>query len=100
MHNAIAFCPAGREVIEIEAGEILLADGQDGIAISVSDNGPGIDGKNREKIFEPFFTSRPDGTGLGLAIVRQTIEEHHGSITVDTGRRGGARFTIQLPLPA
>lgn len=99
VQNAIAFCPADREVIEIEAEEIRLPDGQDRIAISVSDNGPGVEEKNREKIFEPFFTSRPDGTGLGLAIVRQTIEEHHGTIAVDSGRRGGARFTILLPLP-
>lgn len=99
MHNAIAFCPPGREVIEIEAGEVRMPDGQDGISIAISDNGPGVEEKNREKIFEPFFTLRPDGTGLGLAIVRQTIEEHHGSITVDSGRRGGARFTIQLPHP-
>lgn len=100
IHNAIAFCPPGREVIEIEAGEARMPDGQDGISIAISDNGPGVEEKNREKIFEPFFTLRPDGTGLGLAIVRQTIEEHHGSITVDSGRRGGARFTIQLPHPA
>jgi len=100
IHNAIAFCPPGREVIEIEAGEAQMPDGQDGISIAISDNGPGVEEKNREKIFEPFFTLRPDGTGLGLAIVRQTIEEHHGSITVDSGRRGGARFTLQLPHPA
>jgi two-component system, NtrC family, sensor histidine kinase PilS len=100
IHNAVAFCPPGREVIEIDSGEVRLPNGQEGIAISVSDNGSGVEEKNREKIFEPFFTSRPDGTGLGLAIVRQTIEEHHGTIAVDTSRRGGARFTLQLPLPA
>ncbi len=100
IQNAIAFCQPGREIIEIEAEEISLPDGQDRIAISISDNGPGVEEKNRERVFEPFFTSRPDGTGLGLAIVRQTVEEHQGSISVDTGKRGGARFTIHLPLPA
>ncbi len=100
IQNAIAFCPPGREVIEIEAEEIRLPDGQDRFSITVSDNGPGVEEKDRERIFEPFFTSRPDGTGLGLAIVRQTIEEHQGSISVSTGRRGGARFTLLLPLPA
>jgi signal transduction histidine kinase len=55
---------------------------------------------SREKIFEPFYTSRPDGTGFGLAIVRQTLEEHHGVIEVAVGSLGGARFTLFLPLPA
>jgi len=100
MQNAIAFCPAGREIIEVEAEEIHLPDDQDRIAISISDNGPGVEEKNRDKIFEPFFTLRPDGTGLGLAIVRQTMEEHYGSITITTSKRGGARFTLLLPLPA
>jgi two-component system sensor histidine kinase PilS (NtrC family) len=100
IQNAIVFCPPEREVIEIEAEIIRQADGQENVSISISDNGPGVPEKMREKIFEPFYTSRPDGTGLGLAIVRQTMEEHHGSIRVDTGRRGGARFTLLLPLPA
>jgi len=70
------------------------------VVISVLDNGPGVPEDTREKIFEPFFTTRADGTGLGLAIARQTIKEHRGTISVSTGRLGGARFSIQLPLPS
>jgi two-component system sensor histidine kinase PilS (NtrC family) len=99
IHNAILHCPPGREQIEIEAESRPAPDDQEMIVISISDNGPGVPEDNREKIFEPFYTTRADGTGLGLAIARQTVREHRGTIAVDAGRLGGARFTIQLPLP-
>ena len=100
IQNALAFCPPGREAIEIKAAVVRRPQGQEGAAISISDNGSGVPENSREKIFEPFYTSRPDGTGLGLAIVRQTLEEHHGVIDVAVGSLGGARFTLFLPLPA
>ncbi|KAB2888608.1 MAG: PAS domain S-box protein [Desulfobulbaceae bacterium] len=100
IHNAVLFCPPGREQIEIEADIVSSPDGQEMAAISVHDNGPGVPENSRERIFEPFFTTRADGTGLGLAIARQTVSEHKGSITADSSRLGGARFTIRLPLPA
>lgn len=100
IQNALAFCPPGRELIEVDADEIKGNDSSDTILITVSDNGPGVPAENMEKIFEPFFTSRADGTGLGLAIVRQIIEEHEGEITVDESPLGGARFNVYLPLPS
>lgn len=100
IHNAILFCPPGRERIEIEAAIADDGHGGESAVIMIHDNGPGVPENNRERIFEPFFTSRADGTGLGLAIARQTVNEHHGSIAVDTSRLGGACFTIRLPLPA
>jgi signal transduction histidine kinase len=100
IQNALAFCPPGRELIEIDADEIRKSDAGDTIRITVVDNGPGIAEENKEKIFEPFFTSRADGTGLGLAIVRQIITEHDGEITVDGSLLGGARFSVYLPLPS
>jgi len=69
------------------------------IVIEIGDNGPGIPVHLREKVFEPFYTSRADGTGLGLAIVRQTIYEHQGIIEIGRCEPCGTRFTIQLPLP-
>ncbi len=96
--NAIAFCPPGNELIDILAQEITL-DGKSYIEISISDNGPGFTMKNREMIFEPFYTSRTDGTGLGLAIVQRTIEEHNGEFLLESSQWGGARFTLRLPLP-
>jgi len=99
IQNGLAFCPAGEECITITAHETKTANDSEAIEISISDNGPGIDENMREQIFEPFFTTRADGTGLGLAIVKQTINEHHGTISVENCDTGGGKFTITLPLP-
>jgi two-component system, NtrC family, sensor histidine kinase PilS len=99
IQNGVAFCPPEREHIDIEAKEQEQENGQGGVIIDISDNGPGINPNLHERIFEPFFTQRTDGTGLGLAIVKQTIQEHQGTIKIGISRSGGARFTIHLPLP-
>jgi nitrogen fixation/metabolism regulation signal transduction histidine kinase len=66
------------------------------VRVSVIDNGQGITSENVERIFEPYFTERPDGTGLGLAIVKRIIEEHNGQIIAGNDDSGGARFDIIL----
>ena len=99
INNAVVQCPTGQEKIKITAREQEDADGQVNIVIEIGDNGPGIPVHLREKVFEPFYTSRADGTGLGLAIVRQTIYEHQGIIEIGSCEPCGTRFTIQLPLP-
>ncbi len=80
-------------------GEISLnaraAEGS--VQIEVADSGPGVPPELRERVFEPFFTTRARGTGLGLAIARQIIEAHGGRIEVAEGSGGGALFRIQLP---
>ncbi len=68
------------------------------IEISVRDNGPGVAPEHRERIFEPFFTSRADGTGLGLAVVRSVARSHGGDAWLRQNRRSGAEFVIRLPL--
>ncbi|MBZ6077784.1 response regulator [Microvirga puerhi] len=67
--------------------------------IQISDTGPGIPPEMRERIFEPFFTTKPvgSGTGLGLAIAYSVVEAHRGTIAVDEGPLGGARFTVKIP---
>jgi len=70
----------------------------DAIRIAISDSGCGIAAANLERIFEPFFTTKGErGTGLGLFITKQIVDEHQGSITVDTGSHG-TTFVISLPL--
>lgn len=69
----------------------------DFIEIAFYDDGSGINEEQIEQIFEPYVTTKAKGTGLGLAIVKKIIEEHGGSIWVDTRRKVGAGFIIQLP---
>ncbi len=75
------------------------AEGPDYV-VSIEDTGSGIEPALRERVFEPFWTTRPagEGTGLGLAIARQILEEHGGTIQAGTSELGGASFTIRLPL--
>jgi nitrogen fixation/metabolism regulation signal transduction histidine kinase len=82
-------------------GQVIIATrrSDDGhVLLEVRDNGPGIPPETRERVFDPYYTTRGDGTGLGLAIVKKTILEHGGTITCDESKEGGAMFRIQLPL--
>jgi signal transduction histidine kinase len=68
--------------------------------LSVTDEGPGVPLEERDRIFEPFYRTRPSstGTGLGLHLARQVVERHGGSIDVADVERGGACFRVRLPL--
>ncbi len=66
--------------------------------ISVIDRGSGIDPKNLENIFNPFFTTKPEGVGLGLAVVSKIVEDHGGEISVDSTLGEGSVFLIRLPM--
>ena len=65
--------------------------------VSVDDNGPGIPEASRERIFQPFFTTRSQGTGLGLAIVQKIVVMHNGRVIVADARGGGASIQISIP---
>ena len=94
IHNAM------HAMQERQRGRIDLAsrrvDG--GVCMTVHDEGPGIPPEQREQIFAPFFTTRPDGLGLGLNICRTIVEAHGGFITVDSAAGGGAAFSFTLPV--
>jgi signal transduction histidine kinase len=66
--------------------------------ISVEDNGPGISTADRERVFQPFFTTRARGTGLGLSLVQKIVVMHDGRVAVGTSRAGGASIEVTLPL--
>jgi signal transduction histidine kinase len=66
--------------------------------IQLSDNGPGIPESLKDKIFQPFFTTKEEGTGLGLSIVERIIHEHGGQIHIQPSEAMGATFVIQLPI--
>jgi two-component system sensor histidine kinase PilS (NtrC family) len=67
-----------------------------GVALRVSDDGPGIPAEIRDRLFDPFFTTKPGGSGLGLSIVHRAIEAHSGFVFVDSDDRG-TRVTVLLP---
>jgi two-component system sensor histidine kinase HydH len=69
----------------------------DMVEIAVIDRGPGIDPKNIESIFNPFFTTKSSGVGLGLAIVSKIVDEHGGSISVKSEPGGGSVFRVYVP---
>lgn len=64
------------------------------ITIDVEDSGPGIKPEHAEKIFLPFFTTKPDGSGVGLSLARQIMLVHRGNISAGPGKLGGARFRL------
>ena len=82
----------GRGAIEVR----VTGDGR-GMAITIADHGPGIPRALRQRVIEPYFTTKHDGTGLGLALVRQTLEAHGGTITAGETPGGGATFSIVFP---
>jgi len=87
-------------VIERRPGRVEFAAGQPGSLLFVADSGPGVAPEDREKIFEPFYTTKEPGrgTGLGLAIVARSVHEMGGVVWVDGAREGGAAFKMFFPI--
>jgi two-component system sensor histidine kinase PilS (NtrC family) len=95
--NACQAMPDGG-AITISAAVSPPVDGRAWSQIIITDTGLGIARELRDKIFDPFFTTKTGGTGLGLAIVYRIVEDHGGTIFVDSEAGKGTRFTIRLPL--
>ncbi|WP_305042691.1 cache domain-containing protein [Geoalkalibacter sp.] len=89
--------------VEAMAGEGLLVIGTEvregHLVVSIADSGPGITPAAREKLFNPFFTTKRNGTGLGLSVSYGIVERHGGTIEVDGEPGCGATFRVRLPLP-
>ena len=96
LSNAAQASPAGA-VVTVKT---RLADTAEGpkAEIAVIDRGSGIDPKNLENIFNPFFTTKAEGVGLGLAIVSKIVDEHGGQITVESTPGEGSVFRVFLPV--
>ena len=73
------------------------SNGEVGVGVSVEDTGPGIPPDLRERIFNPFFTSKKDGVGLGLSIVAKIVDDHRGWIRLENQASAGAHFHVFLP---
>jgi signal transduction histidine kinase len=97
LRNAVEACTeaAIKPVVIIESA----VDAARGVTrITVDDNGPGIDLSKRERVFQPFFTSKRSGTGLGLALVQKIIVSHNGRVTAASSPLGGASLQLSLPV--
>jgi two-component system sensor histidine kinase HydH len=95
--NGLQASPQGGVVTITMAREEPEPGGTAWVQLVFSDTGPGIPEELREKIFEPFYTTKEGGTGLGLVITRKIIEAHGGSITVESAPGEGVAFRIRLP---
>ena len=80
--------------------ELLVSSAVDdskGVVVVVRDSGAGLDSKSLERLFEPFYTTKPQGMGMGLAICRSIIEAHSGRLWATANRDRGASFHFTLP---
>lgn len=84
-----------------EGGTVTVTTSYDAgsgtLAVRVNDTGGGVDERVRDKIFQPFFTTKSKGTGLGLSISKRLVEQHGGDIRVEESGSGGTTFRITLP---
>ncbi|MBC8071681.1 MAG: HAMP domain-containing histidine kinase [Deltaproteobacteria bacterium] len=87
---------AGRAPVQVEVTCVRVGNA---VEIRVDDNGPGVPDDMRERVFEPYQTTRAQGTGLGLAIVKKVVLDHRGEVWVEPSPLGGARFVVRLPIP-
>jgi|HubBroStandDraft_6_1064221.scaffolds.fasta_scaffold02218_10 two-component system sensor histidine kinase PilS (NtrC family) len=101
--NAVQAAPLGGHV-QLEVSHIpsdQLPSGvtfeRGAVSLRVTDNGPGIAPEVRDRLFEPFITTKGGGSGLGLPIVHRAIEAHRGVVLVDSAPERGTRFTVLLP---
>jgi signal transduction histidine kinase len=85
----------GEIVIEVERVHVR---GSEHVALRVSDNGCGVPAELRERVLEPFFTTRANGAGLGLAITQAIATDHGGRIRIDDNPGGGTIVTLEIPL--
>jgi two-component system, NtrC family, sensor histidine kinase HydH len=97
LRNAVDACVGVPVAPRIVVTGHLDAGAQE-LRITVADNGPGIEPGLREKVFQPFFTTKGHGTGLGLALVQKIVVTHNGRVTVSASEERGAVFQVSLPI--
>jgi signal transduction histidine kinase len=97
IRNAIEAC-SGASVVPSVTVESSVDRKKGTCTVIVDDNGPGVPANARERIFQPFFTSKKHGTGLGLALVQKIVVSHNGRVSVGTSPAGGARLQVVLPI--
>jgi signal transduction histidine kinase len=97
LRNAVEAC-AGAAVPPVVVIRSEVDTVQKLSRVTVEDNGPGIAPESRDRVFQPFYTSKRSGTGLGLALVQKIIVFHNGRIAVSSSDLGGASLQVSLPI--
>lgn len=72
--------------------------GSQGLSVIIRDNGPGFNPEQRQKLFQPFYTTKSTGTGLGMAIVQRIVQAHQGTIELGTDHHSGAELILRFPI--
>jgi two-component system sensor histidine kinase HydH len=91
IQNALDASPEGKDV------RLCASRNGDSLRIVIEDQGTGIPAEHLERIFKPFFTTKPKGTGLGMAITRRIVKEHGGEILVESCQGAGTRVLLDFP---
>jgi signal transduction histidine kinase len=94
--NALQAMPAGGH-LSVTLQAVSRNGAGESVEVRVADSGPGIPDEARRRIFDPYFTTRPNGTGLGLAICKRLVTIHRGAIAVESFPGTGTIFTVTLP---
>ena len=99
MMNAIdAMSQTGQSQRDLSVASVM--DGSDAVLVTVRDSGPGLDETALERLFDAFYTTKPDGIGMGLAITQRIVEAHGGQIWATPNTPRGAKFEFRLPTDA
>jgi PAS domain S-box-containing protein len=98
LENALAACRSP-VLITVGCAEIMR-EGRSMLRVAVCDNGPGLSPEQRQRIFDPFYTTKTKGTGLGMAIAKRIVEAHGGQIAVGSDSAPGAEIILFLPRAA
>jgi signal transduction histidine kinase len=91
----------GKGRVAITAGRVRQDDGAEGreaVRIELKDDGPGMPQDVADRVFDPFYTTKPQGSGLGLAIVRKIVDAHDGQIDLRTAPGAGTLIRVTLPV--
>jgi two-component system nitrogen regulation sensor histidine kinase NtrY len=102
LDNAVAACSALAKVAPGERGRVELLTTYDAdldvVRLEIADTGGGMSAEVKARLFEPYFSTKPDGTGLGLAIVSAIVADHNGFIRVRDNVPRGSRFVMEFPV--
>jgi signal transduction histidine kinase len=95
--NAVDSLPTEQARVTVSTERVTGGDGRRLVRIAVADEGVGMDAEQVARIFDDFYTTKPDGTGLGLSIVRRLVMDLDGAIRVESEPGKGSRFEVDLP---